>query len=317
MEVYSPINPTYPCEKVGEVDMNELKRCYCDGIGLGLDLIQNLKDERIKIYQCPITKFKFFSPTNLAGDSWYYKELERRNSNYYKSDSWEFYETIKFLNNNAFEILEIGSGNLSFLKLVKRSAKRVVGLELNENAVRYGQAEGIEVHNTSIEEFSKSNIKKFDVVCAFQVLEHVLDIDNFIRSSLTCLRKNGRLIIAVPNNRSILFKSRSLLKYYSNEMKYKLHCTTIALNTPPHHMGLWTARSLKRLCKNYPMKCQSVFMEPIKEFRFGLIRDIIINYLNKFFGLRISKSITNRVFTDGLIKKVFVGDSILIIFRKQ
>lgn len=316
MNVYSPIYKDLICKQIDDLDISKIRDCYIDGFGLGEDLYKQIEGKSIKIFECPKTRYRFFYPFELAGDSIYYKKLEKRNDNYYNNDSWEFYKTFNLIKNSNEEILEIGSGNLSFLKLIKNKTSKITGLELNENAVDYGKQVGIEVYNTYIEEFCKTNKERFDMVCSFQVLEHINDVDSFINSSLASLKKGGRFVVAVPNNKAIVFKNRNLLKQYSNQNNYKLHCTTTALNIPPHHMGLWDKKSLKNLPKKYPIRVKSIHEEKLANFRVSLVRDILISKISIFLGFRLSKLILQRFFKDRLIKKYFKGDSILVEFEK-
>lgn len=317
MIVYSPIYESVKCYKVDDVSSVGLQNFYQNGYGLGVDLVEHLNTVNISLYKCPKSNFQFYVPFDIDGDATYYKELEARNNNYYNTDSWEFYKTKKLISQDS-KVLEIGSGNLSFLRLLKSKTKNVIGIELNDASVSAGVSEGFEMYNQSIEEFSKNNSNTFDVVCSFQVLEHIKssELNAFISNALKCLKKGGRFIIAVPNNSSVFFKERKLLKYYSKESNFKLHCTTLALNMPPHHMGLWDEKSLKSLINKYPIKINSIHKEELADFRISLVKDILISKVSNYLGLKISKRLVNRFLRNRIIKKHYYGDSILVEFEK-
>jgi 2-polyprenyl-3-methyl-5-hydroxy-6-metoxy-1,4-benzoquinol methylase len=60
--------------------------------------------------------------------------------------------------------------------------------------------------NLLIQDFCKTHKNEFDVVCFFQVLEHIKDVDSFMRSSITILKNKGKILIAVPNNDAFVMK---------------------------------------------------------------------------------------------------------------
>jgi SAM-dependent methyltransferase len=137
------------------------------------------------------------------------------------------------------------------------------GLEFNMRAVETAVADGLHVYPEAVHDHAKSNPCKYSVVCAFQVLEHVWYAGDFIADCLRALRPYGKLIICVPNNNPFMFR---VDKYDT-------------LNVPPHHMGLWNKRSLKKLERFFPVTCSSVRIEPL----FGGVRELYftahVNYL--------------------------------------
>lgn len=66
---------------------------------------------------------------------------------------------------------------------------------------------------STIEDFAKveSNIAKFDGVIASEVIEHVDNIESFLRSGLACLRPNGYLFITTLNQTPIAYLTAILM----------------------------------------------------------------------------------------------------------
>jgi 2-polyprenyl-3-methyl-5-hydroxy-6-metoxy-1,4-benzoquinol methylase len=124
----------------------------------------------------------------------------------------------------------------------------ITGLELNKSAIETIYKEtGHNILNETIQQHSFKNKGSYDIVCSFQVMEHIADIKNVIEASILCLKKGGKLIISVPNNESNLYR-------------YKTH----PLNEPPHHVGLWDSKSLKNLELFFNIKLVNLFYEPIE-----------------------------------------------------
>lgn len=166
---------------------------------------------------------------------------------YYNPKRWEHRTILDQINENL-SVLEVGSGMGAFLDLLKSKNINCVGLELNSNAVLEGICNGLNMLLDPVDKYAIKNKEKHDVVCSFQVLEHVPDPFSFIESSLLALKKGGKLIIAVPNNDS----------YISNN-----HLYSKVLNMPPHHMGMWDKVSLKALEKIFPITLESFMFEPL------------------------------------------------------
>ena len=109
---------------------------------------------------------------------------------------------------------------------------RYTGLELNSGAIAAAVGlgtRGIQGHDRSAQ---CSTPWQYDVVCSFQVLEHVSDIQGFLAGCLRALKTGGLLIICVPS-------FDSYLRYQTNAL----------LNLPPHHLSHWSDQCLRRIAQ--------------------------------------------------------------------
>lgn len=245
--VASPIsgNPaklvlTLPVERVVE----EYKQQYNISVGRhfkGLD--------KIEVYECPDTGYRFFYPFSMAGDEQLYDELQQFPW-YYLDWKWEYDKAPDYIPRGS-KVLEVGSGEGKYLKYLKEKHDcDCTGLELNLQAVNKGKANGLDLRHELVQEHAKTHANSYDVVYYFQVLEHIADIKGFIEASVTCLKPGGKLLICVPNNEPFLFKT---IKHY-------------ALNVPPHHMGWWNTKSLIAIAPYFGLRTEKVFYEPIKPY---------------------------------------------------
>jgi SAM-dependent methyltransferase len=100
----------------------------------------------------------------------------------------------------------------------------------------------LEIFDELIEVHAQKRPAYYDVVCSFQVLEHVYDVKNFIENAIKALKPGGRLIMSVPNNEP----------YFLRHSKYE------TLNLPPHHMGLWNKEVFQNLPKLFPIALKDV-----------------------------------------------------------
>jgi SAM-dependent methyltransferase len=117
--------------------------------------------------------------------------------------AWLRYDVVeRLLPREARSVLEIGAGTGSIGALLARRCE-YVGLEPDPSsfevaARRIGQA-GVVV-NTTAEAYAA--LEPFDLVCAFEVLEHFEDDRARVAGWLRYLRPGGWLLVSVPHGRS-------------------------------------------------------------------------------------------------------------------
>lgn len=301
MEIISPL--TYgESKKLKSISIASIIKEYREN--LGIEVLPYLeKVDELLLLQCLDSGYKFFYPYNISGDDLFYQKLEKFDW-YYMPWKWE-HETIKnFLLGNE-NILEIGSGGLGFISKMKDFGFNITGLELNTKSVLEAELLNVNLINESIQEFSKNNPEKFDVVCSFQVLEHISEVHSFIKAQLVCLKKEGRLIISVPNN-------KSFIKYSKGGI----------LNFPPHHMGLWDENSLRNLPKFFNVTVEKVFFEPLQDYHVPWYVDsVIIEKLKRIplLGKLISSN-SSRIFFEKIVRQFrlkFKGHTILVVYKKN
>ena len=206
--------------------------------------------DSVKIYKCLDTGYRFYYPFSLSGNAELYEELQNR-PGYYRL-KLEHHTAKQFIKSND-EVLEIGCGSGCFLMSLKDEGIRCAGIEFNSAAVLTALDKGAKVSKQDIVSHAIENAGKYDVVCSFQVLEHISSVNEFISASLMALKKGGRLIIGVPNSNPFLYQFD---KYH-------------ALNLPPHHMGLWDKQALQNLQLQFPIKMEKIIVEPLHEYEYG------------------------------------------------
>ncbi len=301
MAVKSPVTNSDNTSFLRNFDVEKIKLLYRTETKVDVSrFFGALKD--IELYQCNDTGYRFYYPFNIFGDGLFYEELEKNNTWYYQRKSWEHPEVIQFLNADE-KILEIGCGDGYFMELCKKNnIHDITGLELNSAAADKGNAAGLNILKETIQDYSVSNAEKYDAVCFFQVLEHITEVHSFLESALRCLKKDGKLIIAVPNNNPYLFQWDD---YHT-------------LNVPPHHAGLWNKEAFKNLEKFFPIKQKNVLIEPLAELRHWQAMRVKhvkeTNPAKAFFLSLLPKFIIKMQARNNPEK--FQGRNILVVFEK-
>ena len=108
-------------------------------------------------------------------------------------------------------ILDVGCGGGLLSEPMKRLGAEVVGIDASEKNIQvaklHAKKNNLEIDYlcTSPENFTKK--MKFDVVLNMEIVEHVEDVDFFLKSSAKLLKKGGIMFVATLNKtlKSYLF----------------------------------------------------------------------------------------------------------------
>lgn len=279
-----------------------------------IDVTQYFGDlKEVEIYKCLDTGYRYYYPFSLSGNGSFYDQLQKLQW-YYQDWKWEYDAVFSLIQTNK-RILEIGCGKGAFLNKIKSKAEVCIGLELSTDAVSSGIEQGLDIRQQTVEDFARNNPESFDMVCSFQLLEHITDVDSLLKSSLKALKKGGKLIIAVPNNDILLFK------YTKKEIGNLNHLyqPVKLLNLPPHHMGLWNSESLESLSTIYNLKLESLLKEPLNDYRKDLTTSLLIDQLG-FLGKPINR--LPKAWQKWILKRLFpqhfyYADTIIAVLIKQ
>ncbi|WP_157208299.1 class I SAM-dependent methyltransferase [Mariniflexile maritimum] len=99
------------------------------------------------------------------------------------------------------KLLDIGCGTGDFLKIAQDNQWQIFGIEPNAQARTIANYKtGNRVFDT--EALSKFQPESFDVITLWHVLEHLPNLEQQIQIFKKALKKDGTLIIAVPNHGS-------------------------------------------------------------------------------------------------------------------
>lgn len=176
------------------VAIAEICSIYEEDLGFNVnDQFNNT--EQLEYLKCKECDLHFFYPS-VNGTESFYQNLQKAHRTYYKIRP-EFEFAAKYIKKND-DVLEIGAGDASFLDVL--NIKNYIGLEFNDQAINRASEKGVKLFKSSVESFAENpeNHYKFDVVCAFHVLEHVEKPKEFIKACKLLLRPEGILILAVP-----------------------------------------------------------------------------------------------------------------------
>lgn len=269
------------------------------------------EQNEIRYCQCNNCDLKYFSPS-VIGDENFYNILQKTEL-YYVDDKEEYEIASKYITEKD-DVLEIGCGKAAFSK--KINCKSYTGLELSANAKVLAEQGGVHIVNKTIQEHATSNTNAYDVVCTFQVLEHVdcNELFAFLKAAVACLKADGRLIISVPSADSFL-----------SEM------VNSTLNLPPHHQSHWPDKSMKKIAELFNLdilcfKHETIASQNKREYLSVKLRHLLTfkhkliepkqNIFQKI-ALRILRLIPDKVQSFVVDKIKPNGHSITVVYQNK
>ncbi|MES2710937.1 MAG: class I SAM-dependent methyltransferase [Pseudomonadota bacterium] len=133
-------------------------------------------------------------------------------------------------------VLDVGAGPGAFASLVPQA--RVTALDPHAAAGSPVLRETAAAHAARLG-------ASYDVVTAFQVIEHVADPLALVRDMLACLRPGGLLILGAP-----LWPSPMTA------------IPNFCLNAPPHHLSWWSEGAMRAVAEQAGLEVQDVTLLP-------------------------------------------------------
>jgi spore maturation protein CgeB len=102
-------------------------------------------------------------------------------------------------------ILDVGCSNGRFVELAVKMGMDAWGVELSENAIKAAAPEArARIHHGDANRIQGMRIGKFDIVTAFDLIEHLFDPIDFLRNLHEILTDNGVLVMTTPDAGSLL-----------------------------------------------------------------------------------------------------------------
>lgn len=238
------------CESI---QARDLVRLYQRGMHVDISELMSPVD-KIDYYNCRACDLHFFLPP-IAGDGPFYETLQNF-SWYYEETKQEFSFAATHIQSST-GVLEVGSGKGAFRTHIVDNP--YIGLEFNDRAVSLGKSRGLDIRKQSIESHAVDMPEFYDVVCNFQVLEHVSDPRCFLESCIACLKPGGKLIVSVPS-------LSSFSRYLTNHI----------LDLPPHHLTRWTDKALGYIADLFGLLTIEIWHEPLQPLHYSMYAKTVV-----------------------------------------
>lgn len=127
-------------------------------------------------------------------------------------------------------LMDVGCGDGHFLAIAAKRGWKIYGTEFTDEAAAACRKCGAEIFKGRIQEFDLTD--NFDVITSFEVLEHIYDLKEHMKSIYSLLRKGGLFYFTTPNINAL---SRRILGGKWTIIEY------------PEHLSYFTAKTIHRL----------------------------------------------------------------------
>jgi SAM-dependent methyltransferase len=212
------------------------------------------KNNSASVVSCTNCSFVFADPF-IAGDNEFYNLLPHATGEGDDHWKWEFEKTFTTVapmaaKDENLHLLEIGASTGSFVKriatLIKK--KNILCLEYSQIGVDKIRQEGIEAYSRDFHDLvhDQQFSNKFNIICLFQVLEHMNNLDKVFNTFNLLIKPGGHLFIGVPNGEKIKF----------NELNGAL------LDMPPNHIGRFNKQTFEFLANKFGWDIINIAIEP-------------------------------------------------------
>lgn len=255
------------------------KVCLCNCGMIYLNPIMN-ETEYERFYNCDGQKNFANSIINEDYDNKIKKQAERR------------YNILKSYVRKDYFLADVGCGYSSFLSLVSKKTKNAWGIEPSQ--IRYND---IKKTYSNVIHGTIKNWKKgpLDIITVFQVLEHIVDPNDFMECVKNILSEKGKMIIEVPNHNDLLVGLKKYKRFYYQNA----------------HCSYFNDRSIKNLLSKFDFKIERW----IKIQRYSLSNHLHWLIFGKPGQIKYFKFLDSMY--SWFIKKINLYDTMFIIVRKN
>lgn len=206
-------------------------------------------------------------------------------------------------------LIDVGCGAGFFLECAKERGWEVHGTEYGDRAVATCRARGIDIREGPLDPLVYEP-GSFDVVCSFEVMEHLARPLDEMRRMLTLLRPGGLLYVTTPNFRSV---------------GHFLAGASWNVVNPPEHLTYFTPRTLRRAARQLGLRTRWLHTTGVSIARVTASRESdpaaskalrgrdeqVRRRIEARWYLRLAKQLANS-----LLNTLRIGDSMKAAFEK-
>jgi SAM-dependent methyltransferase len=272
MKNQCPACGSFESNAVDTIRVSEIVRGYsCGYVRVDVEALFPSGIHSLEMLRCAACDLKWFVPV-VDGDANFY-ELLQQHDWYYQSQKPEFEYAARLISDFGvgLKILEVGCGQGAFSKYLG-VGHRYRGLEFNDKAMDLAKRKGLDVSKKSIQDEAAAAAGFYDVVCHFQVLEHVPDVRGFMSACVKALKPGGLLLTTVPADDSFVgAASRDWL------------------NMPPHHLTRWTDKALVAIYESLGLAGCNIWHEDVALYHQDWYKDTLRQLaISRVIGSQVS-----------------------------
>ena len=192
-------------------------------------------------------------------------------------------KNFKLKNNNkplsGINILDIGCGGGLLSEPMSRMGAKVTGIDASDKNIQiaklHSKKNKLKINYLCSSPEKLNNKKKFDVILNMEIVEHVEDIDFFLRCCSKLLKKNGLMFVATIN--------KTLKSYVFAIVGAEYILRWLPIGT--HEWEKFVKpEDLKKILMKYGLtlnKLEGMNFNIIKD-EWNISKDLSVNYMGKF-----------------------------------
>jgi hypothetical protein len=159
---------------------------------------------------------------------------------------------------------------------LRRAARRVVGVDLNEEAISYLRSHGVDdVYAGNVEELDRSDVPRtppFDIIIAGDIIEHLSNPGLMLQGIKNFVTADGEIIVTTPN----AFGLPNYLRFLKGSFR-----------EGPDHVQSYSALTLSHLLQRYGWEISALYC--CYESRARELNNPVAFYLGRWLLQRIPK----------------------------
>ncbi|MBN1618310.1 class I SAM-dependent methyltransferase [Candidatus Dojkabacteria bacterium] len=166
---------------------------------------------------------------------------------------WAIYNVLNEIKDKSLKILEVGCGQGYLTYAISKKGFNIRGVDISENAIRLAKESFGDLYEVAdVLKLSETSSKKYDVIIATELIEHLEHPDAFMNAFQKMLNPGGRLILTTPNK--------------------SLFGVNVIWDTdlPPVHLWWFSENSMKIMAQKYGFDVNFV---DFREYNSGTIID--------------------------------------------
>ncbi len=214
----------------------------------------------------PASKNILFNPIQSRGE-------------FYEKNATKFIELFKPIVNvikkykSQGAVLDVGCSSGLLLSALKKERFEITGIEPHKEAyLRAKKRLGSHLFNGTLADYRKKYKNTFDVIIYNHVLEHISDVGGELKQINQALKKDGVLVVGVPNIKNVIFYIRQ--KYWESLM-------------PNEHIWHFSPKTLAQVLDKYNFKIVDISFTDGDRVDYFLLKRLyfnILSFINRRLG---------------------------------
>ncbi len=205
---------------------------------------------RWSLYECSKCKVQFWMPFEEVCEKKYEEDvdytsklniLNRENCWLMVKDYWnmnQFITHLPFKDPKGKKLLDLGCGTGEFLVVMQNLGYEVEGVDFNKKAVNIARYHlGIDnVYQEDVINFLKDKQEEYDVITAFEIIEHIDQPKKLLELTFQALKPGGYFAVSIPNRERYFEKITPEIEPW---------------DFPYQHLTRWNLEALKRFIESH------------------------------------------------------------------